>query len=64
MEGIVKRWLSLRGYGFIACDEIEGDVFVHHSALKGRRDLLEGEKVRFDVQETDRGPKAINVEVV
>ncbi|MFQ6076198.1 MAG: cold-shock protein [Candidatus Bathyarchaeia archaeon] len=53
-----------QGVPFIKCDEIEGDVFVHHSMLKGRRDLLEGEKVRFEVQETDRGPKAINVEVV
>ena len=63
-EGPVKRWLDLRGYGFISTDEYEKDVFVHHSAIRDRSFLKDGEKVRFDIEETDRGPRAANVEVV
>ncbi len=63
-EGTVKRWLDMRGYGFIATDEYEKDIFVHNEAIKGRGSLREGERVKFDVEESDRGPKAINVEVL
>ncbi len=63
-EGTVKRWLDMRGFGFIETDEYEKDVFVHHEAVKGKSSLREGERVRFDVEEGDRGPKAINVEVI
>jgi CspA family cold shock protein len=64
LEGVVKRWLDMRGYGFIETDEMEKDVFVHHTGLKNRRSLVMGEKVRFEVQETEKGPKAIDVEVI
>ncbi len=64
MEGVVKRWLSMRGYGFIQTDEIDKDVFVHYTGLKNARDLREGDKVKFEIQETDKGPKAIEVEVL
>jgi CspA family cold shock protein len=64
MEGIVKRWLDMRGYGFIQSDELEKDVFVHSTGLTNRQSLREGDKVRFEVQETEKGPKAINVEVI
>ena len=64
MEGIVKRWLSGRGYGFIQTDELDRDVFVHYTSLKNTRDLVEGEKVRFDLVQTEKGPKAINVETI
>lgn len=64
MKGIVKRWLSGRGYGFIQTDELDKDVFVHYTSLKNARDLVEGEKVQFDLVQTEKGPKAINVETV
>ena len=63
-EGIVKRWLDFRGYGFIATDESEKDIFVHNSVIRDGSSLREGQKVRFEIQESDRGPKAINVEVI
>ena len=63
-EGTVKRWLDMRGFGFIETDEYEKDVFVHHEAVKGKSSLREGERVSFDVEQGDRGPKAINVEVL
>ena len=64
MNGIVKRWLSGRGYGFIQADELDKEVFVHYTGLKSQRDLIEGDKVQFDVIETEKGPKAINVETI
>ncbi len=54
----------MRGYGFIETDDIDKDVFVHYTGLKDRRSLVAGEKVRFDIEETEKGPKAINVEVI
>jgi CspA family cold shock protein len=63
-EGEVKRWLDMRGYGFIGSDEYEDDVFVHNSALVGRSWLRKGERVSFDVEETDKGLRAVNVEVL
>ncbi len=64
MKGIVTRWLDMRGYGFIQTDEMDKDVFVHHTGLKNRSDLASDDKVQFDVQETEKGPRAINVEVI
>ncbi len=62
LSGQVK-WFSIRrGYGFITRDD-GGDVFVHYSGIEGEdfKALFEGQKVRFDVIEEPRGPKAINV---
>lgn len=64
MKGTVKRWLSGRGYGFIEQEEGEKEVFVHHSEIQGAHDLREGQKVEFEVQSTDRGPRAINVKII
>jgi len=64
LEGVVTRWLSMRGYGFIKAEDLDKDVFVHYTSLKNARDLKEGDKVRFEIQEEDRGPKAVEVEVL
>ena len=64
MEGIVKRWLDGRGYGFIEVDNREDDVFVHHSALQGTYSLMQGQRVEFDLENSYRGPKATNVKVI
>ncbi|MDI6687552.1 MAG: cold shock domain-containing protein [Desulfobacterales bacterium] len=61
-EGIVKWFSNKKGYGFI---EQEGgkDLFVHHSAINmtGFKSLEKGDRVSFDVAESDRGPEAKNV---
>lgn len=64
VEGVVKRWLSGKGYGFIGCDEYNEDVFVHNSEIKDAEFLKEGQKVRFDVQDSPKGPRAVNLEIV
>ena len=63
MEGTVKRWLTGRGYGFIEIGEDE-DIFVHHTDLQDAYALMRGQKVEFDVEDTPKGPRAVNVKVV
>ena len=54
-KGTVKFYNTQKGYGFIAPDNGEPDVFVHATALEraGMRDLHDGQKVSFDTA-TDR----------
>ena len=63
MEGIVKRWLD-RGYGFIGVDGNDDDVFVHHSNLNGVFELREGQSVEFEMEDSPKGPRAVNVKIV
>lgn len=57
--GTVKWFNSTKGYGFIQPDQGGNDVFVHISAVEraGLRDLVEGQKVSFDVV-NERGKNA------
>jgi CspA family cold shock protein len=63
LKGIVKRWLN-RGYGFISVEGNDEDVFVHHSNLDEVYELSEGQSVDFDMENTPKGPQAINVKIV
>ncbi len=64
-EGIVKWFSEKKGYGFIEQDEGR-DIFVHYSSINipGFKTLAEGERVSFEVEESDRGPVAKNVDKV
>jgi CspA family cold shock protein len=62
MEGIVKKWLM--SYGFIEAEGMEKDIFVHQNDVKAGKFLSEGQKVKFEIKEEPRGPKAINVEAI
>ena len=63
MEGIVKRWLD-RGYGFIEVEGEEDDIFVHNSSIQGAFELREGQMVEFEVEDSPKGPRAVNVKIV
>ncbi len=63
MNGTVK-WFNLKKrYGFIGREGGE-DVFVHLSNIAEEETVEEGDEVEFEVEETDRGLKAIDVEKV
>ena len=54
-----------RGFGFIERADGGKDVYVHQSALsEGTRALEPGDRVDFDVEEADRGPRATDVKLV
>ena len=63
MEGTVKRWLD-RGFGFIAVEGRDDEVFVHYTSLDGISELREGQKVEFEMEIGPKGPRATNVKVV
>lgn len=61
MKGKIARWFEYRGYGFIDVDGQTDDVFVHSSDIKGLSSPTVGDEVEFDVRESDKGPRAVNV---
>lgn len=64
MKGIVKWYNVKKGYGFIAGEEGK-DVFMHKSAIPEEiGSLQEGDKVEYEIEETERGVKAINLEKI
>ncbi|MEE9525042.1 MAG: cold shock domain-containing protein [Candidatus Woesearchaeota archaeon] len=63
MKGTVKFFNAGKGFGFIAAED-GTEYFVHISALEEGVNLNDNDPVEFDVEEGDRGPKAVNVKKV
>ena len=61
--GTVKWFNAEKGFGFIEQDGGGADVFAHYSniAAQGFRELLEGQKVNFDIAQGQKGPTAENI---
>ncbi len=61
--GTVQWFSRVKGYGFIRPDGQEEDVFVHYSAINGEgyRNLNEGQRVEFTLEDSDKGPQAVDV---
>jgi CspA family cold shock protein len=62
-SGKVKWFDNKRGYGFIT-QEVGKDIFVHHTCIlgKGYKTLYQGEWVTFEKVDSDKGPKALQVQ--
>lgn len=63
MNGSIKR-LTDKGFGFITPEGQEKDVFFHSSALVGVTfdELHVGDNVSFETEDSDKGPRAVNVQ--
>nr|WP_319554412.1 cold shock domain-containing protein [uncultured Vibrio sp.] len=65
MKGEIVRWNDDRGFGFIKSADYQGDVFVHISKFKkGYRRPLVGDKVEFQVEESNGKTNAHNVVLI
>ena len=64
INGKVKWYNGTKGFGFIAREDNEKDVFVHRTALQaaGIPNLREGEQLTFDVDIAAKGPCAVNLQ--
>ncbi len=65
-QGTVKWFNDQKGFGFITPDDGSPDVFAHFSEIQGDgfKTLPEGQKVEFEVQQGDKGPRAVNIRIV
>jgi CspA family cold shock protein len=64
--GTVKWFNDDKGFGFIAPEDGSKDVFAHHTEIQseGFRSLAEGERVEFEVEPGDKGPKAVQIKKI
>jgi CspA family cold shock protein len=65
IEGTVKWFNDSKGFGFLS-QEGGPDVFVHHSEIRaeGFRSLAEGDRVRFEIVQSPKGPRAAKVTLI
>ena len=58
-SGTVKFFNTEKGFGFITPDDGGKDVFVHKTGT--REPIREGDQVSFEVEQSPKGPNAVNV---
>lgn len=63
MQGTIKTIIADKNFGFITPEDGSKDVFFHATGLQGVEfsALKAGDKVSFDVEQSEKGPRAINV---
>jgi CspA family cold shock protein len=64
-KGTIKWFNDKKGFGFIT-NEDGSDVFVHYSGIKGDgfRTLAEGDRVEFEIENCEKGPRAVSVKTI
>ena len=65
IKGKIKWYNSKKGYGFIERDDGEKDVFLHASSVReaGLKFVSENQVIEFELQDSDKGPSAVNIKV-
>lgn len=63
MTGTIKTIIADKNFGFITPEDGAKDVFFHATSLTGVEfsALKQGDKVSFDVEDSEKGPRAVNV---
>ena len=63
--GTVKWFNEDKGFGFITPEDGGKDVFVHFRSIQteGYKTLVEGQQVKFTIEQGQKGPQAANVTV-
>jgi cold shock protein len=64
--GTVKWFNETKGFGFIKPDDGGADLFAHYSGIKskGFRTLKENQRVEYQVQQGQKGPQAVEIDVI
>ena len=62
-RGTVKWFSNEKGYGFVEPEEGGEDLFIHYSDIEGTgyKSLEEGDEVEYEVEDSPKGPRAVNV---
>ncbi|GGK29606.1 hypothetical protein GCM10007962_24790 [Yeosuana aromativorans] len=61
-EGTVKFFNNAKGFGFIKLNDSDEEIFVHSTNLID--DIKEDDKVKFDVEQGDKGLSAVKVSLI
>lgn len=63
MTGTIKTLVTEKNFGFITPEDGSKDIFFHATALNGVQfsELRQGDAVSFDVEDSEKGPRAANV---
>ena len=62
MKGTVKFFNKVKGFGFIKGEDGK-EYFAHESGLEQGTQLNENDSVEFEVEQGDKGPKAVKVKI-
>lgn len=64
MNGVIKKKIEGKGFGFISQEGQEKDLFFHSNSLVGVTfdELQEGDKVTFDEEDSPKGKNAVKVQ--